>query len=128
MRSDWLPIENVTHDGATAVMRLDIATTVLEHDGALLAAYMFNAGVTGQPHQLQTHPVEVLLSALVGVQVEVSGVSIELVHDDWRYTCKCPTWLADFYRDCIDGKHPLLEGEPRTGMVHAVDVFARLAR
>ena len=124
MTIDLLPLGDYTHDAPTAVLRLDIALRGLPHDTGSLGAHLFIAGVRGLPHQLRLHPIEVMLTACVGADVEVSGVTIEITHDDWRFQMRCPSWLADFYRDCIEGGHPLIEGQPCVGTVRPIDPFA----
>lgn len=124
MTLDLLTPEAITHDGPTAAMRLDIAIAGLPHTTGEIVGELVRHGVKGQPHQLDSHPLEVYLSARVGAYVGLSGVNVTIRHDDWCYQMKTPTWLADFYNDCIDGLHPLVEGAPCVGDVQPVDIFA----
>ena len=125
---DLLPIESVTHDGPTAVMRLAIALQGLPKDGGSLAAQLYVHKVRGIVNDTRRDPLALYLTARVGAQVIVGGSLIEVEHEDFHYQMLTPEWVEHFLCDLVSGEHPLIEGEPSIGDVRAVDAFASLAR
>lgn len=114
---------NVEHtfDAPTAVTRLDIVLRGLPRDGGTIAALLFQAGVRGVPERFGYSPIESYLHARIGCDVFV-GVNLTLATDsDWTFSMPTPQWLREFADDCMQGLHPLIEGEPCTGSVRVLD-------
>ena len=125
---DLLPIESVTHDGPTAVMRLAIALQGLPKDGGSIAARLYVHKVHGRVHHVRLDPLALYLTARVGAEVNIGNRWVTVSHEDWQYQERAPEWIEHFLCECEDGMHPLIEGEPSIGDVRAVDAFASLAR
>lgn len=123
MRTDLLPIEYVTNDAPTAVMRLEIALTGMTHDGGTLAAQLFNMRVRGVCGSRFVTPAQVYLTARVGVSVRFVNRTIEVLGPDWTYTRALPEWLDNFDYECREDLHPLLDGATSIGDVAPLDVF-----
>ena len=125
---DLVPAEGITHDGPTAVMRLAIALQGLPTDGGSLAGRLYVHKVRGDHESATTSPLALYLTARVGAAVTVTGVCIEVDHEDFSYRMRTPDFVRDFLLDAASGDFPLTEGEPSIGDVTAIDAFATVHR